>query len=115
MHAVWQSGMPAGAVARDMLESVWMVASTTDPPHYHNGALPIIAGAVLSLAAMIGVGWLGRLPLPLAGFTLAAFSSALVVRGTSYPGRFSILVVGVTVAVVMCAIAELAPGSGRRR
>lgn len=106
--ALWKSGMPAGEVARGMLDSVLMVATTTDPPAYHNGALPIMAGAVLSLAALIGVGWLGRLPLPLVGFTLAAFSSALVARGTAYPGRFSIHVVGATVAVAMCAISAAA-------
>jgi hypothetical protein len=49
----------------------------------------------------------GRLPLSLVGFTLAAFSGALVARGTSYSGRFSIHVVGVTVALVVCAIATL--------
>jgi len=105
--AVWRAGMSLDNVARNMLDSVLMVATTTDPPAYHNGALPIMAGAVLSLAALIGVGWLGRLPLPLVGLTLAAFSSALVARGTAYPGRFSIHVVGATVAVVMCAIAAV--------
>ena len=105
--ALWKSGMPAGEVARNMLDSVLMVATTTDPPAYHNGALPIMAGAVLSLVALIGAGWLGRLPLPLIGFTLAAFSSALVARGTAYSGRFSIHVVGATVAVVMCAVAAV--------
>ena len=107
MHGVWHPGTPAGEVARNMLESVWTMAATTDPPVYKNGALPVIAGAGLSLAALIGVGWLGRLPLSLVGFTLAAFSSALMVRGMAYPGRFSIHVVGATVAVVICAIAEL--------
>ena len=91
-----------------MLDSVMMVATTADPPAYHNGALPIMAGALLSLAALIGVGWLGRLPLPLVGFTLAAFSSALVARGTAYPGRFSIHVIGATVAVAVCATAAMA-------
>jgi hypothetical protein len=106
--ALWKSGMPAGEVVRGMLDSVMMVATTTDPPAYHNGALPIMAGALLSLAALIGVGWLGRLPLPLVGFTLAAFSSALVARGTAYPGRFSIHVIGATVAVAVCATAAMA-------
>jgi hypothetical protein len=113
--ALRKSGMPAGEVARNMLDSVLMVATTTDPPSYHNGALPIMAGAVLSLAALIGAGWLGRLPLPLVGFTLAAFSSALVARGNAYPGRFSIHVIGATVAVVMCAIAGLAAAAAHHR
>lgn len=112
---LWKSGMPAGEVARHMLDSVLMVATTTDPPAYHNGALPIMAGAVLSVAALVGAGWLGRLPLSLVVFTLAAFSSALVARGTAYPGRFSIHVIGATVAVVMCAIAGLAAAAAHHR
>jgi hypothetical protein len=107
--AVWKPGMPAGEVVRAMFDSVAMVATTVDPPAYHNGALPILAGAALSVAALSGVGFLGRLPLAPVAFTLAAFSSALVARGTAYSGRFSVHVVGATVAVVMCAIASLAP------
>jgi hypothetical protein len=104
---IWKEGMPPGEVARQMLDSVLMVATTADPPSYHNGALPIMAGLALGVAALGGVGLVGRLPLSLVGFTLAAFSGALVARGTSYSGRFSIHVVGVTVALVVCAIATL--------
>ena len=107
--ALWKSGMPAGEVMRGMLDSVLMVATTTDPPAYKNGALPILAGGALSVAALSAAGWLGRLPLPLVGFTLASFSSALIARGTAYPGRFSIHVVGATVAVTVCALATIYP------
>lgn len=107
--AVWKPGMTAGQAALAMLDSVMMVATTVDPPRYHNGALPILAGAGLSVAALSGVGWLGRLPLPLVAFTLATFLSALVARGSAYSGRFSIHVIGATVAVGVCAVAQLAP------
>lgn len=113
--AVWQPGMSAGAAARAMLDSVLMVATTTDPPSYHNGAVPIMAGSALALASLSGVGALGRLPLPLVGFTLAAFSSALIARGNAYSGRFSIHVVAVTVAILICAIAEAAQLAQRSR
>jgi hypothetical protein len=99
--------MPLGEVARQMLESVLMVATTTDPPAYHNGALPVMAGLAVSVAALSGAGLLGRLPLTLVGFTLAAFAGALVARGTAYSGRFSVHVVGVTVAIVIAAAAAL--------
>jgi hypothetical protein len=105
--AVWRSGMGLDNVARNMIDSVMMVATTTDPPAYHNGALPILAGAALSVAALTGAGLPGRLPLPLIAFTLGAFASALIARGTAYPGRFSIHVIGATVAVTTCAIAGL--------
>jgi hypothetical protein len=106
--AVWQPGMSAGAAARAMLDSVLMVATTTDPPSYHNGAVPIMAGLIVALAALSGAGVFGRLPLPLMAFTLAAFSSALIARGNAYSGRFSIHVVAATVAILICAIAEAA-------
>jgi hypothetical protein len=104
---IWKEGMPLGEVARQMLESVLMVATTTDPPAYHNGALPVMAGLAVSVAALSGAGLLGRLPLTLVGFTLAAFAGALVARGTAYSGRFSVHVVGVTVAIVIAAAAAL--------
>jgi hypothetical protein len=113
--AVWMPDMTVAEGVRAMFDSVLMIATTTDPPRYHDGALPVMAGAALSLAALSGAGWLGRLPLPLIAFTLAAFSSALVVRGSAYSGRFSIHVVGATVAVVIWAAAELASTLNIRR
>lgn len=112
---IWKPGMLLAEVARQMLDSLLMVATTADPPAYHNGALPIIAGFAVSLAALTGIGLLGRLPLALVGFTLAAFSGALVARGTAYSGRFSIHVVGVTVSVVVCAVSMLASSIYRFR
>ena len=109
--AVWRSGMTLDNVARNMIDSVMMVATTTDPPAYHNGALPILAGAALSVAALSGLGAVGRLPFAIVAFTLGAFSSALLARGTAYSGRFSIHVIGATVAVVVCAIAAWTPKS----
>ena len=103
---IWKEGMPLGEVARQMFDSVLMVATTVDPPAFHNGALPIIAGLALSLAALSGVGVPGRLPLALVGFTLGAFSGALIARGTAYSGRFSVHVVGAAVAVVLCAVSD---------
>lgn len=110
---IWKEGMPFGEVARQMVDSVLMVATAADPPTYTNGALPIIAGFALSLAALTGAGVLGRLPLALVAFTLAAFSGALVARGTAYSGRFSVHVVGATVAMVVSTIA-LAVAHGQR-
>jgi hypothetical protein len=109
---IWKEGMPPIEVARQMIDSVLMVATTTDPPSYHNGALPIIAGFAISVAALSGVGVVGRLPLPLIAFTLAAFSGALVARGTAYSGRFSVHVIGAAVAATVCA-ASMAQASYR--
>jgi len=105
--SVWQPGMSLRNLLPAMLSSVMMIATTTDPPSFHNGAVPILAGASLSVMALLGVPFVRRLPLALVVFTLAGFSSALLVRGSAYSGRFSVHVVGATVAVLTCAIAAV--------
>lgn len=104
--AVWQPGMPLRDALQAMLSSVLMVATTTDPPSFHNGAIPILAGTVLSLLAVVGAPLARRLPLVLVAWTLSGYVSALIARGTAYSGRFSIHVVGAAVAVLMCAVAD---------
>jgi hypothetical protein len=104
-RAVWQPGMSWREAASAALSSVMMVATTTDPPRFHNGAIPILAGAALSVLGVIGAPLARRLPLALVVFTTAGFGSALLARGNAYSGRFSVHVVGATVAVLTCAIA----------
>jgi hypothetical protein len=104
-RAVWQPGMSVGDAASAAISSVMMVATTTDPPRFHNGAIPILAGAALSVMALVGAPFARRLPLALVVFTTAGFGSALLARGNAYSGRFSVHVVGATVAVLTVAIA----------
>jgi hypothetical protein len=106
-RAVWQPGMSLGDAASAAFSSVMMVATTTDPPRFHNGAVPILAGAALSAMAFVGVPLVRRLPLALVVFTIAGFASALLARGSAYSGRFSVHVVGATVAVLISAIAAV--------
>ena len=84
-----------------------MIATTTDPPRYHNGAVPILAGLALSVIALIGVPFARRLSFVLVLWAISGFAAALVVRSDAYSGRFAIHVVGSTVAVLTCAIAAL--------
>ena len=81
-----------------------MVATTTDPPRYHNGAIPILVGLAVSITALLGIPLARRLPLALAVWTFSGFAAALIVRGDAYSGRFSIHVVGSSVAIATCAI-----------
>jgi hypothetical protein len=87
--------------------SVMMVLTTTDPPRIHNGAVPLIAAAMLSVVAVTGVGPLGALPFTAVLFMLSSLAGSLVSRGTAYPGRFSIHIVGASATVVVCAAAEI--------
>jgi hypothetical protein len=90
-----------------VLSSVMMVATTTDPPRYHNGAIPILVGLALSVFALIGAPFARRLPFVLTVWALSGFASALIVRSDAYSGRFSIHVVAATVAVLTCALADV--------
>jgi hypothetical protein len=103
--AVWTPGMSLPDWLHSMLSSVMMVATTTDPPRYHNGAIPILVGLALSVFALIGVPFARRLPFVLTAWTISGFASALIVRSDAYSGRFSIHVVAATVAVLTCALA----------
>ena len=85
-------------------DSLMMVLTTSDPPHVHNGALPLMGGVAVAVLALTAVGWLGRLPLPLVLFCLSSLAGSLVSRGTAYPARFSIHIIGATVALLVCAL-----------
>jgi hypothetical protein len=106
-RAVWQPEMSIGEAASAAISSIMMVATTTDPPRYHNGAVPILAGAALAVMALLGAPFARRLPLALAVFTISGFGSALLARGSAYSGRFSVHVVGATVPLLTCAIAAV--------
>jgi hypothetical protein len=106
-RAVWQPGMSIGAFASAAASSVMMVATTTDPPRFHNGAVPILAGAALAVLAAIGMPLVRRLPLTVVLFTVAGFGSALLARGSAYSGRFSVHIVAAAVAVLICAVADV--------
>ena len=103
--SVWQPGMSWPDWLSSMSSSVMMIATTTDPPRFHNGAIPILAGAALSVIALMGAPFARRLPFALAAWTIAGFAAALIVRSDAYSGRFAIHVVGSTVAVLTVAIA----------
>lgn len=104
-RSVWLTDASITENLTAMADSVWMVLSTTDPPHYHNGALPLIAGAALAALSLTGWGRLGQLPLALVLLCLSSLIGALIARGSAYAGRFSIHVIGAAVAVLTCAMA----------
>ena len=99
---------------RLMYDSLMMVLMTTDPPRVHAGALPLIAAAAVSVAAVTGLGPFGALPLPAVLFMLSAIAGSLVARGTAYPGRFSIHILGAASTVFVCTLAEISRRVARR-
>jgi hypothetical protein len=104
---VWQPGTSLGNGLEAMFESLMVVLTTTDPPRIHNGSIPLIAGVVVSVAAVTCVGVLGELPFGLVLFCLASLAGALVVRGSAYSGRFSIHIIGAATTVLVCGISRV--------
>jgi hypothetical protein len=105
--ALWQPGMPLGAVAAKWLDSVLMVLTVHDPPMFDWKSLPVLVGAVVAPLAIVGVPRLRDVPALPALFFLVGISSAFVARGWTYQGRFSVHVIGVTCALAVCGIERL--------
>jgi hypothetical protein len=103
--SVWQPTDQGGSVVQNVVGSVLMVLTMNDPPRFDVRAVPVLAGALVAVLAFIGLRPFRALPLNAVVLCLAGLSGALVARGTAYPGRFSIHLIPVTVALSVCAIA----------
>jgi hypothetical protein len=86
------------------LSSVLMLVTVQDPPRFDVRSVLVVGGVALSLLALVRVPVVRRLPLGLALICVAAISGGLVVRGSAYPGRFSIHLIPVAVTVSMLAM-----------
>lgn len=111
-HALWQPGLSWPEVARRIGSSVLMVLMMNDPARFAWYAIPLMAAAVISLAAIIGIKGVRDLPLPLVLFFLAGLSGAFVARGVAYSGRFSTILIGAGTAITVCAVARLVEAWG---
>ena len=107
--SVWKPGMSFGEVIAAMTSSVMMLITASDPPRFVMHALPLMAGAAISLAALARVKYVRDVPLGAAVFFLSGCIGSLVARGFHHEGRFSVHLIGAGCAVTMCAIARFAP------
>ena len=112
LNSVWQPGDGMLAGLWRIASSILMLLTMNDPARFDVRALPVLAGFLVSVLAVLGVKALARLPLNAVVLCLAGIAGALVARGSAYPGRFSTHLIPVTVAIAACAVSELAP---RRR
>jgi hypothetical protein len=87
------------------IESVWMVATVSDPPTLRVRRFPVTAGVVIAGLALLRVPFVSRVPLGPSVLCIGAVVSSLLVRGTAYPGRFSVHLVPVAIAISVCALA----------
>ena len=99
--AVWKPGMTVIEAVPAMLSSLMMVLTASDPPQFAWHALPLLAGAVIAVAAVCAVPGFRDAPLPVVLLFLAGCTGAFVTRGWAYEGRFSIHLFGA--AAALCA------------
>jgi hypothetical protein len=109
-RSIWQTTDEGVTPLEQLVGSVLMVLTMNDPPRFDVRALPIIAGVVASLLGVCRVRPFQRLPFNLVALCLAGMSGALVARGTAYPGRFSVHLIPVTVALTFCTLSFLGGG-----
>ena len=107
VNSIYQPGMAPLELVRRMLDSAWMVLSMNDPPRLVWYATPLVAAAIISIAALAYAPIARDLPLSIVLFFLAGISGALVARGVAYSGRFSTIVIGSASAVTIGAAAGL--------
>ncbi len=105
--SVWQPTDRGESAVQNVIGSVLMVLTMNDPPRFDVRAVPVFSGALVSVFALVRVPPFRALPFNAVVLCLAGLSGALVARGTAYPGRFSIHLVPVTVALFICAISQL--------
>ncbi|HYE88799.1 MAG TPA: hypothetical protein VEA16_20705 [Vicinamibacterales bacterium] len=104
-RSIWQTTDEGLTPAQNLAGSVLMVLSMSDPPRWEPRAIPIVTGIAAAVLALAGVRGFRRLPMNAALLCVAGIAGAFVARGSAYPGRFSVHLIPVTVALTVSAIA----------
>jgi hypothetical protein len=102
-RSVWQPTDDGETAVENVIGSVLLVLTMNDPAKLDPRAFPIMFGVAAAILALAGVKGFRRLPLNLCVLCLAGVAGAFVARGSAYPGRFSIHLIPVTVALTVCA------------
>jgi hypothetical protein len=102
--SVWQPSDEGLSTLENVIGSVLMVVTMNDPPRFDVRALPLIAGIIAALLGLARVRPFDRLPLGAVALCLAGLIGSLIARGTAYPGRFSVHLIPVSVALAVSAV-----------
>jgi hypothetical protein len=112
---VWQHTTEGLTPLQNVTGSVLMVLSMNDPPRLDIRAIPIVIGVVAAVLGCLHVPVLRRLPLNATALCIAGIAGALVARGTAYPGRFSVHLIPVAVALTFASVRLLVTALDRKR
>jgi hypothetical protein len=112
--SVWQTTGEGLTPLQNVAGSLLMVLTMNDPPRFDIRALPILIGTAAAVGGLLGAPVLRRLPMNLVALCLGGLVGALVARGSAYPGRFSVHLIPVTVALATCALSLVVQRAGSR-
>jgi hypothetical protein len=98
------------------LGSAWMVMTVHDPGHWQLRGAIVTLGSLCAIAGLLQVPPARRLPVAVCAACAGGIVAALFVRGYAYPGRFSVHIVPLAIAVFGWAAVSVwrAAGIGRR-
>jgi len=105
--SIWQPSLPLVTIVQHMLGSVMMVLTVNDPARFDVVALPVLAGALVAMLAIVRLSRLRAVPVAPVLYFFAAIAGALVTRGSAYPGRFSMHVLPIACALAICGLAAV--------
>jgi hypothetical protein len=97
--AAWQYTTEGLTPLQNLAASVLMVLSMNDPPRFDVRAIPIVIGVTAATLGLFRVPIARQLPLNAIALCLAGVAGAFVARGSAYPGRFSVHLIPVAVAL----------------
>jgi hypothetical protein len=105
--AIWQPGTSIRTGLERTVDSVLMMLTVNDPPRFDPFAIPVLLGALAAAAALVSRTIQRVVPLPASLFFLCGMAGAFVARGSAYPGRFSLHLLGVTCALSICVVSAV--------
>jgi hypothetical protein len=95
-------------VWRRVFESLAVMITVSDPARFDPRSVLVLFGVAIALLALLQMPVARELPLGPVVLCLAATSSAFAVRGLAYPGRFSLHLIPLAVAVSVLFAARVA-------
>ncbi len=102
--SVWKQASTAAEGIQLLSGSLMMVLTMSDPPRLDPRAVPVLFGVLAAVAGVLRLGRFRYLPLNASLLCLAGMVGSFVARGTAYPGRFTVHLIPVTVALSVCAV-----------